>query len=195
MTPSDFLRQRIDNIPKGRALDIGAGEGELSIWLAQKGFQVDAIESDPDACSRLEARSKGLIVTIHSMDVRDYSFPEGEYSLVYAGAILHFLKPTDLWVLADRIVLSLVQGGFFIAQVFTTDDPGYEELRDSGAEEIEPNTFISAVLEEPIHYFMPGELARTFSALKIQAYEESRIVDPADPVGFRSGASIVARKV
>jgi len=194
MTPSDFLEQWIDDIPKGRALDIGAGNGDVSIWLTQKGFQVDAIENNPDACSQLEGRSKGLDVTLHSMDVRDYAFPEGEYSLVYAGAILHFLKPTDLWVVVDRIVASLVPGGFFAAQVFTTDDPGYEELRNTEAEEIEPNTFISPVLEESIHYFMPGELARTFSALNIQAYEESRIVDLADPVGFRSGASIVARK-
>jgi len=194
MAPSDLLRQWIDVIPKGRALDIGAGEGDISIWLTQKGFQVDAIESNPDACSQLGGRSKGLDVAIHSMDMRDYRFPKGEYSLVYAGAILHFLKPTDLWVLADRIVSTLVQGGFLVAQVFTTDDPGYEELRNTEAEEIEPNTFISPVLKEPIHYFMPGELTRTFSVLNIQAYEESRIVDPADPVGFRSGASIVARK-
>ena len=194
MAPSDLLRQWINHIPRGHALDIGAGEGDVSAWLAREGFKVDAIEQAPDVCLRLKDACKGLDISIHPRDVREYDFHEGVYSLVYAGAILHFVKPTDLWYLADRIVSSLVYGGFFIAEVFTTDDPGYEVLRSSGAEEIEPNTFITSAFDEPIHYFMPGELTRTFSSLIIQAYEEARYLDPEDSVGFRSGASIVAKR-
>jgi len=194
MTPSNLLEQWINHIPRGRALDIGAGDGDESIWLASEGFKVDAIERSPEMCLRLKDASKGLDISIHPSDIREYEFPEGVYSLVYAGAILHFVKPTDLWYLADRIISSLVYGGFFIAEVFTTDDPGCAVLRSAGAEEIEPNTFISSALDEPIHYFIPGELARTFSPLVIQAYEEARYLDPEDSVGFRSGASIVAKK-
>lgn len=36
-----------------RALDVGANEGAVSIWLAQRGYQVDALELDPFLYTKL----------------------------------------------------------------------------------------------------------------------------------------------
>jgi SAM-dependent methyltransferase len=194
MVPSDLLRGWIDHVPHGYALDVGAGEGEVSIWLARQGFKVDGIEQDPEVCKRLREACKELDINIHRVSIMDFVFIEVRYSLVHAGAVLHFLKPTDLWVVADKMVSSMVPGGFLVAEVFTTDDPGYDELRNSRAEEIEPNTFVSSTFDDPIHYFESGELARTCASLEIKDYEEARFLDPKDPEGYRAGASIVARR-
>jgi tellurite methyltransferase len=194
MPPSELLESWLERVPLGRALDLGAGDGEATFWLAESGFKVDAVERDLEAYKRLSEACIGLDVDIHPNDVLDFVFPQGKYNLILASAVLHFIRPTDLWSLADRIVAALTNGGFLIAEALTTDDPGYDVLRDSGVEQIEPNTFMMPSSEDVIHYFAPDELRRTFSTLEVLLYEERRRRDVEDPIGFRAGASLVACK-
>lgn len=42
--PNQFLLQEVDDMPPGKALDLGAGEGRNSLWLASKGWQVVAVD-------------------------------------------------------------------------------------------------------------------------------------------------------
>ena len=39
-----FLRKHVALLPKGRALDLAAGEGRNAVFLAQHGFKVDAVD-------------------------------------------------------------------------------------------------------------------------------------------------------
>ena len=52
-TPSDFLSKYLSFPPKGRALDIACGNGRNSIFLAQHGFKVDAVDISNVALSQL----------------------------------------------------------------------------------------------------------------------------------------------
>lgn len=191
---SELLEEWAEEAPPGLALDLGAGEGATARWLAERGFEVEAIEVDPVACARLAARCQGLAVRVRCEDLRAAPLAQGAYSLIVAEAVLHFLRPTDLWPLADRLMAALRPGGLLVAEVLTTDDPGHEELRRLGAPEIEPNTF---QVPEPvglIHYFAPEELWRLFAPLEVLAYEESRRTDPQADPPYRAAASLVARK-
>jgi SAM-dependent methyltransferase len=192
--PSELLETWIERIPLGYALDLGAGEGEATVWLAERGFKVEAVDRDPEACDHLRQITRRLEVEIHPKDVCEFEFPYGKYHFVLASAVLHFLRPTNLWPLADRVVAALAPGGYLIAEVLTTDDPGYDALKNSGSRQVEPNTFFMSSDEGVLHYFVPDELRRVFSALEVAHYEESRRIDSEDPIGFRSGASLVARK-
>jgi tellurite methyltransferase len=193
-SPSDILQRWIVHAPMGRVLDVGAGNGEVTCWLAKRGYSVDAVEKDEQAFKRLCKVVMGLEVNPFHADVVDLDFSHQTYALIFAPAVIHFLKPTDLWPLVDKFVSSLASDGLLIAQVLTTDDPGYEALVEAGAEEIEPNTFVLPPSDHILHYFSPGELKRIFSMLTILEYEEARLIDDEDPIGYRSGASIVARK-
>lgn len=192
--PSELIETWIDDIPVGCALDMGAGNGEAAIWLAQKGFKVDAVERDPEALRLSYETLMEYGIALYPVDIRDYKFPENKYCLIYASAILHFLRPTDLWLLADRMIASMAPGGYLLAEVFTTDDPGYGTMREAGATQVEPNTYTLASSEDVIHYFTPKELSRTFSSLDVLAYEETRRIDPETPGEYRSGATLVGRK-
>lgn len=192
--PSELLEGWINDIPMGYALDMGAGTGEVAIWLTKKGFKVDAVERDPEVSRLLNETLSEYGVVLYPVDICDYAFPENKYSLVYASAVLHFLRPTDLWPLVDRMVASMAPGGYLLAEVFTTDDPGYETMREAGAQQVEPNTYALASSEDVIHYFATKELSRIFSSLNILAYEETRRIDPEAPGEYRSGATLVGRK-
>jgi hypothetical protein len=95
--------------------------------------------------------------------------------------------------LADRLRAALRPGGLLIAEVLTTDDPGFGARLESGAPALEPNAFR---LENGgvLHYFEPGELRRVFASLEAVEYAEERRVDPAADPGYRAGATLVARR-
>jgi SAM-dependent methyltransferase len=44
MHPNRFLAAELDGTPPGRALDLAAGEGRNSVWLAARGWRVTAVD-------------------------------------------------------------------------------------------------------------------------------------------------------
>ena len=42
--PNRFLVEEVAGLPAGRALDLACGEGRNAIWLAQRGWQVVAVD-------------------------------------------------------------------------------------------------------------------------------------------------------
>ncbi len=44
MHPNQFLAAELDGTPPGRALDLAAGEGRNSVWLAARGWRVTAVD-------------------------------------------------------------------------------------------------------------------------------------------------------
>ncbi len=192
--PSEALETWIEKVPRGRALDLGAGDGETSAWLAGRGFRVDAVEHDPDRFDNLRRLTHGLPVYLHPLHIMQFRPAEEAYSLIVASAVLHFFALSDLKLLAARLRRSLAEGGILIAEAFTTDDPGYAVLRHENVREIEPNTFEAPPLIGLIHYFEPGELRKLFAGLKSLEYVEERRSDPASPEGYRAGALLVAQR-
>jgi len=189
--PDDLLAAWAPQAARGFALDLGAGDGEVSRWLLQEGFSVDAVESDPARFARLEKALTSSRARRVEADIRRLPLRARRYSLVTALAFLHFFHPDELGLLARRIVRALAPGGILLASAFTTDDPGFEARRETGEEEIAPATFRLTPEGGVIHYFGPGELGRLFPELEILESEEGRRLLPT---GLRAGATLVARK-
>ena len=55
--PNQFVAAELSELPPGRALDLAAGEGRNAIWLAERGWQVTAIDFSAVAIER--GRSSG----------------------------------------------------------------------------------------------------------------------------------------
>ncbi|OBJ41772.1 SAM-dependent methyltransferase [Mycobacterium colombiense] len=74
-------------LPAGRALDLGCGEGADALWLAERGWQVVAVDISATALRRATeaASARNLLARIDFQrhDLNE-SFPEGTFDLVSA---------------------------------------------------------------------------------------------------------------
>ena len=59
--PNPFLKKHIRLLPKGKALDIATGEGRNAVFLAQHGFEVDAVDISEKGLKKAQeiSRRKG----------------------------------------------------------------------------------------------------------------------------------------
>ena len=56
-TPNQLVVAACRKLRPGRALDLGAGEGANSMWLARRGWQVTAIDSGTVEVGRIQSHS------------------------------------------------------------------------------------------------------------------------------------------
>lgn len=92
--PNVALVATVGSLAPGRALDLGCGEGADSVWLAERGWQVTAVDVSATAIERAEglAASHGIPgerITWVLADVASWE-PAGPYDLVSA-CFLHSL--------------------------------------------------------------------------------------------------------
>ena len=95
----------------GRALDLGAGEGRHALWLAEKGWQVTAVDFSAVGIDRgrREAESRGLAVDWVVDDVTTWHPPEGTAFDLVLVAYLHI--PEDVF---SRLGRWLTPGGALV---------------------------------------------------------------------------------
>ena len=72
MGPSSWLIENVDLLPRGgRVLDVACGRGRNALWLASAGFDVVAIDRNPDAIAfvRDTAAKLGLPINAEVVDL------------------------------------------------------------------------------------------------------------------------------
>ena len=139
------------------------------------------MEWDAARFDALKRRCAGASVQPIRADVRTFPLAAQRYSVILASAVLHFFTPTELAVLAPRITDALLPGGLFFAAAFTRDDP-------SAIDEQVPHPDLVR------HFFHRDELLKLFRPLEVLFYEESRRAAHQYSYGYRSGATLIARR-
>ena len=154
----------------GEALDIGCGEGRNTLFLAQYGLHVHALDQSSHGIGKLKkyALSHNLQNIRYSIaDVRNFPIEANFYDIIVAVTLLDHLNQEEGRKVASSILAALKPHGLAYIEVFTIHDPGATEQRNNNpTEEIsETACFIK-------HYFEENELAAWFSELDINLYEE-----------------------
>ncbi|MEV4475647.1 FAD-dependent oxidoreductase [Nonomuraea sp. NPDC049504] len=85
--PNVVLVRELSDLPPGRALDLGSGEGGDAVWLAKRGWRVTAADVSGVALRRAAELAERMGVA-DRIDWQQHdlgrSFPEGTYDLVTA---------------------------------------------------------------------------------------------------------------
>ncbi|MCZ2804416.1 class I SAM-dependent methyltransferase [Modestobacter sp. VKM Ac-2983] len=107
------LADQAADLPPGRALDVGCGEGGDTLWLASRGWQVTGLDWSQTALDRgaAQASAAGLgdRVTWAQGDVATWQPAEAAFDLVTA----HFLHPEAAvrHALVPRLAAAVAPGG------------------------------------------------------------------------------------
>lgn len=199
--PFYLLKKFLNAIPKGNAIDIGTGNGHNSIFLAQNGFAVEAIDTDSSKIKALNdiAEKSELKIDAKNIDVRKFDFSKKQYNLVLAMQSLVFIKKSEFQEVINNIKKALNSNGVIILISFTTDDASFKRLKQTSPE-VEKNTFQTNDTKQYWQFFEKDELKKYFKEdnFDILFYEEQATQDEpheGSPSPHIHGiAKIVARK-
>ncbi len=136
-SPDESLAQWIGEglIPPGRAADLGCGHGRNSVFLARRGFSVEAIDYSQAAIewARERAAQAGVALSFTQANVFDLALDARQYDLVYDSGCFHHIPPHRRSQYVDLVVAALRPGGWFGLTCFRpeggsgyTDDEVYE---------------------------------------------------------------------
>lgn len=109
---------------RGRALDLGAGEGTDAIRLALLGYQVDAVEISAVGAEKIakfvSAEGVSDRVRIHRMDACDF-VPEGTYDVIIGNGLLHYVKDKERVIRLMRDATA--ENGLNVLSLWSTHSP------------------------------------------------------------------------
>jgi tellurite methyltransferase len=179
--PAPYLEWALDTfasrIARGRAADLACGAGRDAVFLARRGFEVEAWDRAPEALARareLARVSEARITTVECDLERGVpALAPARYALIVCFRFLH--RP-----LFPAIAAALAPGGVLIYETYRT-----------GQERFGRPTHTRFLLE-------PGELDRAFPALELLHHAEldpepgpvtSRLV-ARRPAGGESASSV-----
>ena len=116
--PDEILRNQVEGLPPGRALDIGCGAGGNAVWLAEQGWQVTAVDYSEVAVEKgkLLASERGTAVDFVVADAASFQ-PQGRYHLITSFYIQ--LPPEHRAKMLSNAAEALAPGG---ALLFVSHD-------------------------------------------------------------------------
>ncbi len=178
-----YLAQHLDKVKRGVALDVGCGEGRHSLFLAQQGFKVDAVDISEKAVEKLTkyAEEYGVkeFITGKVGDIRSIKLGK-DYDLVILSFVFPFLNRRDILTVLEKVSHSLKRGGCIYVSALTTDDVEYK-MYSQNQTPLELRTYYSKGLKCACYFFEEGELKTLFSDFNIIDYTETVVELPREP--------------
>ena len=176
--PDEVMVDVVSKLRPGKAADLGAGDGNNSLWLAEQGWQVTAVDFSPTAIKYINnvARERGLSIHTQVDDITTF-VPKEKQDLILLGFI--HVEATERKRLLDHVTKALAPNGVLLYLGITDvkEDPGHG---------IDPGIFAHA-----------DEIVADINGLVvIKSGEKLRYIDLGDGEGETevTGVVVIARK-
>ena len=116
------LLEIAQSFPRGRALDIGTGEGADAIRLALLGYEVDAVDISAIAIEKTAAfaKTQGVKLNLFNQDINSFPFDK-KYDIIICNGMLHYVR--DKIQLLKKIQVATTCQGYNVVSLFSTASP------------------------------------------------------------------------
>jgi SAM-dependent methyltransferase len=178
-----------------RVLDLGCAAGRNAVLLAQKGFNIDALDSSPAMVAKTRERLAPILgasaaerrVRIGRMD--DLSFaPDASFDLVVALGLYHCAESRAEWDRAlSESVRVLKPGGRLLVSVFTPET----DLTGAGTRPVAGEPDVYTGFESGGRHVLvdAAQLDREMARFGLTPLEPTRTARPKVEVGRRVSAN------
>ena len=148
---NSFLRKNIHLLPRGKALDIAAGEGRNAVTMALYGYDVDAVDVSPVGLKKARMLAREMGVRIHTFvaDLDTFEIERERYDLI---ANFYYLSRK----LIPKMKKGLRKGGRIIFETYVVDQ---RDLRTGGPRHL-------------TYFLKNNELLSLFKGFRILLYRE-----------------------
>jgi cyclopropane fatty-acyl-phospholipid synthase-like methyltransferase len=108
-----YLRDGI--ITPGKVLDLGCGAGRNAIFLAENGFEVDAVDLSITSLEWAKERAdeRGLSINFIHENIFEMNIHEEEYDFIYDSGCFHHLAPHRRITYIELLQKGLKEKGHF----------------------------------------------------------------------------------
>jgi len=179
---SDFAQKVITIIRKHglvKILDLGCGNGRDSIFFAQNGLDVTALDIAGAAASNFQ---EFPAIKFIQQDLRDLSFPPESIDAVYANLSLHYFDDATTKDIVGRLFRSLRPGGYIFIKCKSTDD-----LLFGQGEKVADNIYLK---DHVRHFFSVDYMKEVLSRFDIVSIEETSSVHQSYQASFVEGIAV-----
>lgn len=174
--PNRFLAEQAVLLPSGgRVLSVADGEGRNSVWLAEQGLKVTAVEVSPVGVEKARrlAAERAVEVDFVVADVFDWAWPEAAFDVV-AAIFVQFAGPAERKQLFAAMRRALKPGGLLLLQGYT---PKQLEYGTGGPPALE-HLYTEALLREEF---------KAMAVLSLREYED----DLAEGAAHRGRSALI----
>ena len=114
---------------RSKILEVGCGEGQNAIYLAGKGYLVDAFDLSEHGIAKLKHRCKLSNTQVNAFvaDLTTYQF-EQNYDMIICFGTLHFVAKDEWKRFINKAKKYTNIGGIHIIQIFTDTVPASEDI-------------------------------------------------------------------
>ncbi len=136
--PPRLLTEAVKAGGHGRALDIGCGTGVNSVYMAQHGYSVTAVDFVPQALpfGIRRAEREGVKIEFVAADITKFE-TAGNFDLILDFGCFHGFNEKDRLLYRDKLLSWLAEGGQYVLGHFYRSDAFGIGPRGRKKEEIE----------------------------------------------------------
>lgn len=181
-TPADFLTRHTAHFtPGAKGLAVADGEGRNSVFMAEHGVAVTAMEMSPVAIAKAKALAdeRGVTVAHREADILSWDWEPEAYDLV-VGIFIQFTPPAERARVFEGMIRTVKPGGLILLHGYT---PKQLDFGTGGPRAVE-NLYTEDLLREAF---------AGLEFLELQSYEVEIDEGPGHS-GMSALIDMVARK-
>ncbi|MFH0988194.1 MAG: class I SAM-dependent methyltransferase, partial [Parcubacteria group bacterium] len=146
--------------PTAHFLDLGCGAGHDSLFMAQNGFEVTAVDNSTPVIEALDSQAKiiGAEKNLQTVcaDVIDFNIEQDRFDVILLSNVLQFLTTEERGRLIKNVKSKVKINGYVLVSGFTEDNPSFKRKNETIKSHLKSQELLNMFRESKVIYYYEG---------------------------------------